>query len=171
MRVVLLSVMLAGFVVRAAAETAAVPEGVSPGAENRFSTIRDECPTFSWEAIAGTAFYELVAHQTPDDQRFSVDTAIDLSKTQEVLYTWVPGGATSWTPELERCLAPGGRYVWFVRAVFDESDGVVIHAGEWSQGRFFAVASAPRTSRRSSAEISSSRKTARVKRSRSRAVE
>ena len=115
--------------------SAVVPEGVSPGAVDRYATIRDECPAFSWVGQVGTVFYELVVYELPEGH--------DLESAVEVLYATIPGGATGWTPELEQCLAPGARYVWFVRAVFDEAGGVVLDAGEWSEGLFFTVAAAP----------------------------
>ena len=134
-RVMLLAVNLAGFVTHATAGISPGPEGVSPGAADRYSTIRDECPTFSWEMVVGAESYELVVYELTDLE--------NLESAAEVLYTTAPGGATSWTPELGQCLVPGGRYVWFVRAVLDEVDGVVIDSGEWSDGLFFSVAVAP----------------------------
>ena len=132
---VLAPIIAAGMAVQAGAETPAVPAGVSPGATDRYSAIRDECPTFSWVELADTVFYELVVYESTEGQR--------LESEIEVLYATVPGGASSWTPELGRCLVPGGRSVWFVRAVLDEVDGVVLDAGDWSEGLFFTVAAAP----------------------------
>ena len=52
----------------------------------------------------------------------------------------MPGGATSWTPALEQCFAPGASFVWFVRAVFDPDTG---EASEWSDPLLFSIAAAP----------------------------
>ena len=141
--VVLATVALAGMAGRSGAQVPAVPSGVSPGAFDRYSTIASGCPAFSWEMVAGAELYELVAYRIPDSQEDAASSTIDLAAAEEVLYRRVPGGATSWTPGVELCLAPGGRYVWFVRAVFDEADGVVLDAGVWSEGLYFAVAAMP----------------------------
>ena len=78
-------------------------------------------------------------HHLDDD---AVLTA-DLREAEEVLYATVPGGATSWTPPSEQCFVAGGRFVWFVRSVYDVTDRKIVNAGEWSDGRFFAVPEAP----------------------------
>ena len=133
------TIMVTGLVMLASAGSAATPEGVSPGAVDRVATIRGECPTFSWGKVDGTAFYEVVVYQLPEGIDLAAE--LELSRDQEVLYTRVVGNATAWTPDLERCFFPGGSYVWFVRAAFDEEGSP--EAGEWSQGLFFSVAAAP----------------------------
>ena len=60
-----------------------------------------------------------------------------------MLYAAVPAGATSWTPSADQCFAPGGRYVWFVRAVNELAGDEVVAASEWSEGRYFTVPAAP----------------------------
>ena len=89
---------------------AALPEGVSPGAADRMAMTRAECPTFSWEAVAGSVLYELVVYRLPEEGASSVGLTPDLRDADEVLYARVPGGATSWTPELERWKREGARY-------------------------------------------------------------
>lgn len=136
LRIGVLAIVIAGCVIAASGTT---PEGVSPGSANRFAAIRAECPTFSWSAVEGASHFELVAYRLPDGTDLSA--GFDLSPNDEVLYTRVAGSATSWTPGLEQCLGPGGRYVWFVRAVTD--DDAIEATAEWSAGRFFSVAAAP----------------------------
>ena len=131
--------LVAGSVLLSFAASGSTPEGVSPGAIDRIATIRGQCPTFSWGAVAGAAHYELVVYELPGGA--DVATGFELSPEEEVLYTSVAGTATGWTPGLEQCLVPGGRYVWFVRAVFD--DDAIDAGAEWSAGRFFSVVAAP----------------------------
>ncbi len=135
-RAVLLAITAAGIALTA---SATVPEGVSPGAVDRIAAIRTECPTFSWGAVEGASRYEIVVYELATG--VDLEAGLELSPDNEVLYTTIIGGATAWTPELDRCLAPGGRYVWFVRAVFAEYEA--LDSTEWSKGRFFSVASAP----------------------------
>jgi hypothetical protein len=114
------------------------PQGVSPGAPDRFARVGGACPTFSWEATVGAAHYDLVVHRYDEAARASSDS--ELSEETEVLFASVSGRATSWTPETSDCFAPGGAYVWFVRAVTDGESG---DGSEWSDGRFFEVEEAP----------------------------
>jgi len=116
-------------------------EGVSPGAGDRLTVIRDGCPTLSWGEVDGAAFYEVVAYRLPEGQDFAALAGFDLAETDEVLYTRVSGKATGWTPDHERCFAARGNFVWFVRAVFDDGDG--LSADDWSQGLYFSVTAAP----------------------------
>lgn len=116
-----------------------IPEGVSPGTVERIATIRGECPTFSWGAVPGVEFYEVVVYELCEG--FDPVAEPELAAGNEALYERVVGSATVWIPELERSLVPGSSYVWHLRAVFDE-DGELV-AGEWSPGRFFSVAEAP----------------------------
>ena len=116
-------------------------EGVSPGAADRAPTIEGRCPSFSWGAVDGAEFYEIVAYRLPETNEIAELREVELSQANEVFYTRVVGAALSWTPELEQCFTAGGSYVWFVRAVFDKED--VLEAGKWSQGLYFSVAAAP----------------------------
>ena len=120
----------------ASAET---PAGVSPGALDRIAAVRGDCPTFSWEEVDGASLYELVVYALPEDADPSAE--LELTADDEVLYTRLPGGAITWTPEVGRCFAPAGAYVWFVRAVL-ENDGE-LQDGEWSRGLYFTVAASP----------------------------
>jgi len=114
------------------------PQGVSPGAPDRFTLVTGACPTFSWEETSGSAHYELVVHRYDDAARASSNG--ELSPETEVLFTSVSGRATSWTPEVSDCFKPGVAYVWFVRAVTDTE---VDDGGEWSEPRFFEIDAAP----------------------------
>ena len=118
------------------------PDGVSPGALDRLPAIEGRCPTFSWVELPGAASYELVVYELWDRALLAAAAThdLDLERTTEVLYTRVPGGASSWTPSLEQCLVAGAGYVWFVRAVFDGEAG---EASEWSEPMLFEVAAAP----------------------------
>jgi hypothetical protein len=124
---------------------AEAPLGVSPGAVDRVTTIRGECPTFSWEAVPEASFYELVVYVIGDPLDPSTLSDADLTEADEALYTRVPGGATSWTPSLEERLTRGGDYVWFVRGVVADEADMVVSPGEWSSGTLFAIAAMPST--------------------------
>ena len=127
-----------GLVILAATAVTAT-EGVSPGALDRMAKVNNACPTFSWSEAEAVVRYELVAYVLPED---SAQPA-ELTSETEVLYAAVPAGATSWTPSTDKCLAPGGRYVWFVRAVNELAGDEVVAASEWSEGRYFTVPAAP----------------------------
>ncbi len=114
-------------------------ESVSPGAVDRVAVVETRCPTFSWGITDGAAAYDLAAYVLPENAAQQVE----LTAGNDVLFTRVAGSATSWTPSAEQCFAPGGRYVWFVRAVTELAGDQVIEAGEWSAGRFFEVPAAP----------------------------
>ncbi len=124
-----------------AADSVDAPEGVSPGAPDRLTVITTDCPTFSWESVEGSEFYELVAYRLPEGLESLAE--LDLEGAWEVLYVRVPGRATAWTADLDRGLEPGGSYVWFVRAVLEEMEGDALAASEWSQGRFFSISPTP----------------------------
>lgn len=89
-----------------AAQTAS-PVAVSPGSVAGMDSIRDGCPTFSWGAVEGARAYELVVYRLPEE-------------AAPILRHGLPAGASSWTPPLAKCLAPGGRYAWAVRARGDQ---------------------------------------------------
>jgi hypothetical protein len=126
----------------AVAVSAQVPGGVSPGLADRIVETEARCPTFSWQEVPDAAGYELVAYLLPEWVEPAAVTSAELVPEAEVLFARVPGRATGWTPALERCLAPGGSYVWFVRAVFKDEAGEEIPS-DWSNGLFFAVSAAP----------------------------
>jgi hypothetical protein len=100
-----------------------VPETVSPGMIGGLARIGGACPTFSWGTVGDSQEYELVVYALGSDA----------DEWSPALMVRIPGAASSWTPSLEDCLAPGRRYVWFVRAVGPAG------AGEWSEGRMFEV--------------------------------
>jgi len=119
------------------------PEGVSPGAVDRVTEVEGRCPSFYWVGVPEATAYELVAYRLTDEQLTSTAEQLDLSASDEILYSRVPGGATAWQPELADGLDPGGNYVWFVRAVLREEAGEVVEAGDWSAARFFSVPATP----------------------------
>ncbi len=114
-------------------------EGVSPGAVDHVAQLNNPCPTFSWTSVEGASGYELVGYVLPEDPQ----AAPRFDEESEVLYRRLPAGSTSWTPAADQCLAPGGRYIWFVRSVSELAGDEVVEAGDWSEGRYFAVPSAP----------------------------
>ena len=116
------------------------PGVVSPGARDRAVAVEGRCPVFSWVEIPGAVSFELVAYELWDRPDEWGKVELDLERATEVLFTRVPGGATSWTPALEQCFAPGASFVWFVRAVFDPDTG---EASEWSDPLLFSIAAAP----------------------------
>jgi len=119
------------------AGSASATEGVSPGATDRMAVVNDPCPTFSWETAENAALYEIVAYAIHEN----ADPATsELSAETQVLYSRISGAATSWTPSAEQCFAPGGRYVWFVRAVTELSGDEAV---EWSEGWYFRVPAGP----------------------------
>ncbi len=84
---------------------------VSPGGTTAFARIAQSCPTFNWGAIEGARRYELVVYELAENQE-------DVSASRApAIHTRLPGTALGWTPSVERCLEPGGRYVWYVRSV------------------------------------------------------
>ena len=133
-----------------AAVAPASADGVSPGAPDHIAAVDQRCPTFIWELVEHTLYYEVVAYVLPEHLSDEAVFEASLEGAEEVLYTRVPGGAAGWTPPADRALAPGGRYVWFVRAVYEHGDGEDVKAGEWSRGHFFRVAEGP-----SAAELAS----------------
>ncbi|MBZ0114918.1 MAG: hypothetical protein K8J08_20825 [Thermoanaerobaculia bacterium] len=89
--------------------------------------VEHRCPTFSWGAMGSAVNYELVIYGANEDRA-----------SEEPIFTeTVTGTATTWTPPLERCLIPGGRYAWTVRAIDPAT------ASEWAVPRFFEVAPGP----------------------------
>jgi hypothetical protein len=104
------------------------PVAVSPGAAGGPATVSGSCPTFHWSEVDGAGAYELVLFRLgPDGQR-----------TTELYRVELPGRTQGWTPTLERCLEPGTRYAWALRAVGRRGE-----VGPWSQARIFEIAGAP----------------------------
>ena len=132
--------ILAVIVVVASGAYAQVPNGVSPGAVDYIAAIEKRCPAFSWGVAPDTEHYQLVCYQLPEGMEPS---EVDMARAEQVLYTEIPGAATSWTPNLSQCLTPGESYVWFVRAVFAENHGEQVDASEWSYGKSFEISAEP----------------------------
>ncbi len=120
--------------------SAEMPDGVSPGEVDHIAEVEARCPTFIWGAVPGAETYQLVGYRLPEGMEAG---EVDLSRAEQVLYSEVPGNATSWTPNLADCLVPGESYVWFVRAVDRDDQGDVVEASEWSYGRFFSISPLP----------------------------
>lgn len=116
--------------------SARMPQAVSPGALDEFVVIEGRCPSFFWGAIPDAVEHELVAYRLPNETPDL--SSRELAYENAILHVRVPGTATAWQPDLQRCLTPGARYVWFVRGVFAAGD-----VGEWSYGRFFEIPSTP----------------------------
>jgi hypothetical protein len=125
-----LPLVLGVLLVTAPALEASKPVAVSPGDLARSVRIRDGCPTFSWGQVDGANSYELAVYRLAEEDE----------KARPILRERVVGSASSWTPSLADCLAAGGHYVWFVRAV---TDGETEKAGGWSDGRYFATPAGP----------------------------
>jgi hypothetical protein len=119
------------------------PVGVSPGAVDRAAEVEGRCPTFIWGVVPDAQAYELVVYRLPDEPQASGTAGVDLSASNQVLYSRVPGGATAWQPGLADGLEPGGTYVWFVRAVLREETEEIAQADDWSEARFFSIPAAP----------------------------
>jgi hypothetical protein len=117
---------------------------VSPGASERFTGVENRCPTFSWEAIPGAEWYELVVYELPVG--FDLATGAGFDDATEVMVVRVPGGALSWTPPMESSLARGVDYAWFVRAVVGAPGIEADDRAQWSDARFFRVAASPSAS-------------------------
>ena len=119
----LATVVLAGLVAVPAAG-AGRPQPVSPGDPNEAVALPSPCPTFSWSAVPGAEAIELAV--------LDVDATLPTESAVAVLRERLPGGATSWTPTVERCLSPG-RYAWAVRPI--DADG----AAAWSRLLYVTV--------------------------------
>jgi hypothetical protein len=119
---------------------ARAPEGVSPGAIDRYIEVEARCPAFSWGLVPDAEGYVIIVYRLPEGM---TPGELDLTRAQEVLYKLVPGAATSWTPDLAHGLEPGANYIWFVRAVFGDTREELGVADEWSHGRFFSVSAVP----------------------------
>ncbi len=113
---------------------AMAPQTVSPGFGDRVALVDQRCPTFSWGAVPGASFYELVVYALPEGS----PGELELTPQTQVLGERVTGAACSFTPS-GASLVFDGRYVWFLRAVLAEENGIVVDASEWSEGRYFAL--------------------------------
>ena len=100
-----------------------IPTTSSPGALASFTLAAGPCPTFSWGAVPGAEAYELILYRLEDQS----------AEPRPQLVERLPGTVSTWTPDIDRCPAPAGRYGWAVRAVADGA------AGEWSEVRFFGI--------------------------------
>ena len=113
------------------------PPTVSPGQSDRLGPVDSACPTFSWGDVEGESAYELAV--LPVAQGAEGDDA-----AAPVLRLELPPGTSTWTPSSDRCLQPGGSYVWTVRAGFaDPAAPGDDRWGDWSAGRYFAVRAVP----------------------------
>ena len=83
----------------------------------------DTSATFSWGLVPDTEHYDIIAYRLP---KWMLPENLDLTLAQEVLLARIPGNATSWTPDMNRCLSPGETYIWFARAVFGVEKNVLV---------------------------------------------
>ncbi len=116
-------------VVAAASELAA-PVPISPLVAST-ALVEIRCPTFSWGAVVDAKWYELAVYLTDGNGATGEPVA-------PVLWTRLPGSATSWTPTVGDCLAEGARYAWSVRALDSAQT-----PSEWSNPRLFRVDARP----------------------------
>ena len=123
---------------------------VSPGLTDQVTTVDSKCPTFSWTADPDAEAYELVVFELPDAAGIEHADEQELDPSMVVLLEQIERGAQSWTPPLDKCLAPGSSHVWFVRSVRSESG----QPFKWSAAARFRVAATP-----SLAEISAALET------------
>lgn len=103
------------------------PDAVSPGSPDRVLAISGLCPTFSWSGSESARFHELVVFELEEEG----------GEPAEILRLKISGGASTWTPSLDRCLEHSGRYGWSVRSVGERD------VSEWSEPSLFEVAAAP----------------------------
>ena len=102
------------------------PLPVSPGGPAG-GLIEARCPTFSWALVDGATSYELVTYTIEEDAE----------EPRVVLRRSLPGSASSWTPDLDRCLERGIEHAWSLRAL-----GAKDTSG-WSAASLFQVAAGP----------------------------
>ncbi len=110
---------------REAAPPAARTAAVSPGSPASFAPAASPCPTFSWTEEEAASAYEL---------RVLRVTESGAADETPALSARVPAGASVWTTPGDRCLEPGERYAWSVRALTAEG------SGSWSEALLFEVA-------------------------------
>lgn len=104
------------------------PVAISPGNATQASGVAGACPTFNWGVAARVEAFELAVHVAGDTP----------GESAAVLSEILPGVASGWTPSLERCLRPGTRYTWTVRALGRGG------ASDWAEPMHFHVAADPR---------------------------
>lgn len=114
----------------AVAAAVAPPSPVSPGSVEDVEPLAERCPTFTWEAAVGADWLELVVYELAEDAARGMPPRARIAQR-------LPARATAWTPSLGRCLEPGGRYAWTIRAVSSEA------AGEWPVPSLFRVERGP----------------------------
>lgn len=119
--------VLALFLVHAG-QAPAAPVGVSPGSFSKPILVAGRCPTFLWGAVDGAQALRLEIWEISEAAEPLADPVLQID---------LAGSATGWTPSLERCLAPGGRYAWSVREVVEG------RTSGGSEARLFAIAGAP----------------------------
>lgn len=105
------------------------PLPVSPDGQAGMAVVSGRCPTFHWTSVEGAESVDLVVYRVPKEESDGVPDA--------VLSVTLPGSAHGWTPSLGRCLDPGGRYAWSVRATDEAGEG------EWSEASLFQVSAPP----------------------------
>jgi hypothetical protein len=116
-----------------AADSGPASVTIAPGDTRIFEVAASRCPTFHWGGVGSAPRIELVVYRLGDVAAPTVDSSMASPALRVVL----PGTARGWTPSLDRCLDPGGRYAWVLRGV-GQAD-----ASEWSRPRLFRVPRAP----------------------------
>ncbi len=127
-RVRVITVFSIWLVASGALWSAEAPAPVSPGGAETMVTADQRCPTFIWGALPGAKRFELAVYAADDAAG---------SAAEPVLTAELPGSVQAWVPPAERCLEPGSKYAWTVRAVGPSG------ASEWSEPSVFQVAAAP----------------------------
>ena len=131
-RYILLAAVLV-LAANAAGATQDRPVTVSPGGSSRVEAAAAHCPTFSWGGVGDARSYEIVIYELAADDV----TAQSVAGRRPTLGVTVPGSASSWTPAADRCLAGGISYVWFVRALGQDTA-----VSGWSDGGMFRTPAA-----------------------------
>jgi hypothetical protein len=121
------AVLLWSSTMSATASKPEAPVAVSPGNSLAPVPIDSRCPNFYWGTVAGVRAFDLAVYRL----------GTELGDAEPVLQQRLPGSASSWTPDLARCLENGGRYAWSVRAVGDRLES------EWSDLRLFELTAEP----------------------------
>ena len=111
------------------------PVPVAPGGPSGETAVSRPCPTFHWSVSMArrAAGYELAVYRVGGDETEGGSA----STAEPVLYHRLPAGAAGWTLPPDRCLEPGGRYAWSVRAVGKGAEG------KWSEPALFEISAVP----------------------------
>ena len=117
------AVLLVVLALVATATQARNAQPVSPGKRAGMGLVSTECPTFLWTEPDDAEQVDLVVYHVSGE---------GVAEPGPVLSVTLPGSAGGWTPSLESCLEPGGRYAWAVRGG---------GASDWSEASLFEVAS------------------------------